>query len=154
MPPWFCSWDCWDIRLWRHWWRVNKLRRLRGLCHFPHPGVWTFLICVLHDSVKYCHYARIATSKHGVSGATLVTDDQWDLGVENMAEHHSWPTGYLRPLCSCSFGDFQFSFQSPSTWWTKHALSLSLRQTDTVFKGAQQSCTLSLKFCSSKTHLC
>lgn len=125
---------------------------------FQHPGVWRFPICVLYDSEKYCHYTRIATSKHGVSCGTLITDDQWDLRVENMAKHHSWPTGYMWPLCSCSFGDFHFILIYLVDKTRFGSESETDRQTDIFFKGAQQSrkysrCTPSLKSGFSKTHL-
>ena len=73
----------------------------------------------------------------------------------------TWPsiTAGLQATCGLSaLVPLGISISFSSTWWTKHALGLSLRQTDIFFKGAQQSrkysrCTPSLKSGFSKTHL-
>ena len=51
--------------LWLCWWRMNKLRRLGAFAVSP---LWSLDIswCVLYDCVKYFHYTRRVTSKHGV----------------------------------------------------------------------------------------
>ena len=51
--------------LWPCWWRMNKLRRLEAFAVSP---LWSLDIswCVLYDCVKYFHYTRRVTSKHGV----------------------------------------------------------------------------------------
>ena len=65
------SWTvCWDCNTECHvpmlcWWRMNKLRRLGAFAVSP---LWSLDIswCVLYDWVKYFHYTRRVTSKHGV----------------------------------------------------------------------------------------
>ena len=51
--------------LWPCWWCMNKLRRLGAFAVSP---LWSLDIswCVLYDCVKYFHYTRRVTSKHGV----------------------------------------------------------------------------------------
>ena len=51
--------------LWPCWWSMNKLRRLGAFAVSP---LWSLDIswCALYDCVKYFHYTRQVTSKHGV----------------------------------------------------------------------------------------